>query len=279
MTDEEIKSLQDCLLGIFLEIKRLCDENGIRYMMAGGSLLGTIRHKGFIPWDDDLDIMMTRADYLLFRKAFKEAQRAGALSGYLLAEPLVSEEYYFKIPKLYKKDSDYTQINYMGNPRYNMAAVDIFIIEYMPESSLQRFFRALRFDCAFYASSFILDYIYPSPVIMEKCKKDEGLARYYQARRRIGAFFRKFRGIRHYIKVCLKTAEYDKKTGIMGIPCGISYKREIFRSSLFTEDGTGVFCGHEVRIPRNYDAYLSNLYGDYMKIPSEEDREIHTAYK
>ena len=69
----------------------------------------------------------------------------------------------------------------------------------------------------------------------------------------------------------------NKKTGYMGIPCGISYTGEVFRSEMFTELGTGTFCGYEVTIPKDYDGFLSHVYGDYMKMPPEEEREIHTV--
>ena len=279
MTDEELKDLQNCLLGIFLEFKKICDENGIKYMMTGGTLIGTIRHKGFIPWDDDVDVMMTRSEYLKFSKTFKALKNAGKLDKSLLAEPLESEEYYFKIPKLYKTDTDYFQIAYMGNHRYNMASIDIFILEYMPESSFVRFLRSLRFNTAFYASSFILDYLYPSDVIMEKCRVDDDLNRFYRARRRIGALFQHLGGIRHYIKVCIKLADYKKKTRYMGIPCDSSYTRTIYKAQMFTETVTGIFCGYEVSIPKDYDGFLKDIYGDYMKIPPEEEREVHTVCK
>ena len=275
--EKQIRALQESLLQIFLEIRQLCEENGIRYMMAGGSLLGTIRHQGFIPWDDDMDIMMTRAEYDKFRKAFESAKAEGRLKEYILAEPLKAEEYYFKIPKVYKTDTEYISLNYMGNPRYNMVAVDIFLIEYMPVSRLKRRLNAALFDFAFYASAFCLDYIYPSPVILEKCREEAGLKRYYDFRRRMGALFQRFFGIRFYLKVCQRLSYGPKESSLMGIPCGISYAREIFDRSLFSETDTGTFCGYEVSIPRRYEEYLTNLYGDFWQLPPEDKREIHTA--
>ena len=57
---------------MFKEIKEVFDKYEIDYMMSGGSLLGTIRHQGFIPWDDDIDLMMTRDEYIRFKKVFNE---------------------------------------------------------------------------------------------------------------------------------------------------------------------------------------------------------------
>lgn len=277
LSEEEIRQLQNCLLEMFLDIRQLCDDNGIRYMMSGGSCLGTVRHEGFIPWDDDIDLMMTRAEYKRFRAAFFKAQKSGLLTDYLLAEPLKSESYYFKIPKIYKKNTEYLQINYMGNPHYNMVSLDIFLIEYMPESRLIRAVRSAIFDFAFYASSFCLDDLYPSPVILEKCKTDPELRRFYRFRRSLGALFTHFGGIRFYLKVCSRLQSYPKKTSLMGVPSSRSYSREILDARVFTELASGTFCGYTVNIPRNYDAYLRNLFGNYMEIPPEDEREIHTA--
>ena len=63
LSEEESKALKQAILNIYKDVARLCDKHGLTYMMSGGTCLGAIRHQGFIPWDDDLDIMMPRKDY------------------------------------------------------------------------------------------------------------------------------------------------------------------------------------------------------------------------
>ena len=63
LTNQDIRALQLVLLEMYKDIAKLCDEEGITLFLGGGSCLGAVRHKGFIPWDDDLDLMLLRADY------------------------------------------------------------------------------------------------------------------------------------------------------------------------------------------------------------------------
>ena len=70
ISDEELRQLQACFLEIIKDIDRVCRENGICYMAAGGTALGSIRHQGFIPWDDDVDLLMPRPDLKRFLEIF-----------------------------------------------------------------------------------------------------------------------------------------------------------------------------------------------------------------
>lgn len=77
MKPDELRQLQMCELGILKEIKRVCEKHNITYYLSSGTLLGAVRHKGFIPWDDDVDIEMPYADYLKFLSVAQDELGSG----------------------------------------------------------------------------------------------------------------------------------------------------------------------------------------------------------
>lgn len=275
LDEEVLKKLQQELLKMFLDVKEVCDKNNIDYMLSGGTCLGAIRHKGFIPWDDDIDIMMLRSEYEKFAKIFK----AQYSEKYILTEPLKEKKYFSKMPKIYKKDTTYVEIPNAGIHGLDMIFIDVFIIENVPDSKLLRKITGKIYDFCFKGASVCIDYLYPSPVIEEKCKENKELNDYYKFRKRVGWIFSHFGGIYFWLRRCEKIAKKYKNTHYLGIPSGISYEREIFDEALYKELTEAEFCGYKVKIPADYDKYLSNLYGDYMQIPSVEKREMHVAYK
>lgn len=275
LNDEQLKELQNALLFMFLDVKKVCDDNNIDYMMSGGTLLGTIRHKGFIPWDDDIDIMMLRSEYekfkLVFAKTFKDK--------YILAEPLSDKRYVNKFPKIFKRDTKYIEIPYAGINDFDMLFIDIFIVENIPDSKVVQRIKSKIYNFAFKGASVCVDYLFPSPVIIEKAKINLEVSSYYNFRRKLGAIFSHIGGIYFYLRICERIARSKKQSKYLGVPSAISYEREILPREIFTKLTTGYFCGYEVKIPEEYDTYLSNLYGNYMEIPSKEKREVHVAYK
>ncbi|MGT2799454.1 LicD family protein [Streptococcus marmotae] len=274
--EETLKKLQAELLSVFLDIKKVCDEHQISYMMAGGSLLGTVRHQGFIPWDDDMDLMMLREDYEKFRDIFSQEFS----EKYLLAEPFFHEKYFYKMPKVYKKGTTYVEIANAGLKAFDMIFIDIFIIENLPESRLIRKLKGSLYNLAYKLSSVCIDYLYPSPAIEKAAGQHEEVTKYYRLRKRLGWLATHLGGIHFYLKICDKLARQKKNSQVLGLPSGISFEREVFPRDILTQTITGSFCGYEVNIPQQYDVYLSNLYGkNYMMIPPEEKREYHVAYK
>lgn len=276
LTPEETKTLQDVLFGILCDIDDVCKKHDIKYMLAGGTCLGAVRHKEFIPWDDDVDLIITRENYIKLRKYFNEE-----LSGkYILAEPFVTEGYFFKMPKLYLKGSEYTEIPWAGVPGFNMIYVDIFIIDYLPESEFVRKIRGTIYDFALKAASLCIDSKYPSPIILEKSKNYPEVKRYYDFRRKWGTFFSLFFGMKFYLFIVKNLGSSKKATNIMGIPSsGNGYSREILPCEDYINTQTVMFCGREFSVPANVTAYLKHLYGDtYMQVPPEDKREYHVAY-
>ena len=272
-SDEQIELLHKTLFDMLMDIKRVCEKHDITFLLSGGSMLGAVRHKGFIPWDDDLDIMMLRSEYVKFRQAVL-SEMTGK---YDLVEPL-DGKYTNKKPKLFLKNSVFTEVVYAGLPsEYRRVFIDIFIIEDIPASASKRKFIGKIYDFAFHASSFIGDYKYPSPIILEKGKTDEDVRKYYASRRRMGGLLNVFFGMRFYLKICSKLDHCKKETGIVGVPSAISYNREVFEKKLFTDLIDVEFNGEMFKIPSDNDAYLKNLYKDYMRLPPEKDRVVHSG--
>lgn len=128
-TFEEYKQT---VLELMKRIHRICEENDVRYTMAFGTLLGAVRHQGFIPWDDDVDICMPREDYDRFAKAFTSSD-----GRYYILDSKNSVYYYNNMPRA----CDGSMILKLSGKEniYNLGAfVDIFLLDCWPEAEAER---------------------------------------------------------------------------------------------------------------------------------------------
>ena len=275
LTDEQLKKLQQELLEMLVDVKTVCDKYGIDYMLCGGTTLGAVRHRGFIPWDDDADLMMLRKEFERFKNVF-----CNEFPGkYELVEPLSDPLYVSKMVKIFKKGTSFVELPTAGVGGPDMIFLDLFLIENVPAPGWKRSLKALIYNTAFRAASVCIDYRYPSPPILEKCRTDPELRRYYTLRRTLGFFFSLFGKIPFYLKICESLAKQDRETDWLGIPSDSGYTDRIFPRELFTTLVEIPFCGHLMKVPKDYDTYLIGEYGDYMQIPPPEKREYHSAFK
>ncbi|MBR2523990.1 MAG: LicD family protein [Clostridiales bacterium] len=272
---EKLERLHKELLAMLLDVKAVCDKNGIDYMLYAGSLIGAIRHKGFIPWDDDIDLMMLRKEAMRFIKCFREEFP----DKYVIYEPLDSSTYIYKMIKIYKKGTTFIEVPFSGVPGPNMLFLDVFLIENVPASPFVRKIKGKVYETAFRAASLCVDYKYPSDLIMSKFDQSEDLKKYYNYRRRWGRFFNFFGGMKFYIKICEKLGNQKKVTGYMSLVSDFSYGWLTFPSKMYEEVIETDFEGYQIKIPKDYDGFLTCLYGDYMTIPEESKRRYHVAYK
>lgn len=263
---DEMKKIE---LNTLKEIHRICEEQGLRYSLAGGTLLGAIRHGGFIPWDDDVDLMMPRPDYNKFIEYCMNHETAFRL---ICTE--TEEGYGYIFAKAV--DPRTSVIEHNGNRGHvDMGVfVDIFPIDGLANDletakknyNKKRFPRELliAYNWTHYFRSKTRSIIY-EPIRLAFYL----LSRFTKPRKLIGKIQKQY-----------PPAAFEKYDYVCSI--GGAYRtKEIMRKEVYLEYTELEFEDCRFKAVRNYHEYLSGIYGDYMKLPPEEKRVTHhtfTAY-
>ncbi len=255
MTQAEVKSFRKVELDMLSCIDSISKKLGIRYFLIGGSLLGAIRHKGFIPWDDDIDIGMLRMDYELFMSKAAEFLP----SYYFLQNYNTDKEYYLNFAKIRDSRTTFREISVNHLKINHGVYIDIFPIDYADNK--KNFFRKIKrnllttlvstvfnvkgvkYTWLQWTKVFIAKLIWGSP-------KDAVKA----------------------LDIISKSNEPSEK---MGNLFGAWGSREIMDSSIFQEIDYYEFENLILPGIKNYDRYLKNVYGDYMQLPPLEKRISH----
>ena len=271
VTDEDISRLHGIYLGFLKDLDSFCTANQISYALGGGSMLGAIRHKGFIPWDDDLDITMTREDFDRFAK----------LSGsfvpdrYYLKKP-GDKGYIFHWPKIYIKGVLFSELlSTEDSPRDLF--VDVFIVEDLTDNKLARKVRGiissfylLACSCSRVRAcrSYCLPHMANSPDVRKEIDK----------RAHIGLIF----ACRKIEKWCSKADRFfgshkDPGSKDIVIPSGARhFWGEIYPREVLTLTRKVPFEDITVNVPLYAEKYLEQRYGkNYMEIPPKTERAKH----
>lgn len=263
MNEKDLKKLHELLVMLSEEVKRICNDNGIKYSLTGGSMIGAVRHKGFIPWDDDMDIAMLREDYDKFLKAC-ETQLGPAFEIQTMDN---DPNYFIGFAKIILKDTYLVQYCHEKTKQKKGIYVDIFPLDNVPadvkerkkqkqktyllikmlarkgkagiedKSSLLKFvfFHLIDFVNVFFSMKYLKSKLYEN-MTKFNCQKTElvcNMSGYYG---------------------------YDKET---------TYRKYFENTMVVPFENT------EFSIIKEYDKYLRNVYGDYMKLPPKEKRRTH----
>ncbi|MDK6972691.1 MULTISPECIES: LicD family protein [Streptococcus anginosus group] len=262
-----LTKVQELEFGILQFIKKVCDENQIRYYLAYGTLIGAVRHKGFIPWDDDIDIMMPRKDYKKLLAILNEQQHPY----YKLISADTDKRFQVPLPKIVDTRTLLVQDYDIIEPVPLGVYVDIFLMDGAGDDyhiAVQHYDEAFKLYRYWKKSRLKL-----APSSMSKLK---GLLRWLK-----NLPF-KMRGSRHYIqKLTEHNSQYDfdKSLYIATYETGTSdAKKCIFRYDKFGVGHFLEFNGELFQVPQDYDNILKSEYGNYMILPPKEKQVSHHSY-
>ena len=238
-----LRNFQLQLLDNLKYFDAICKENGIRYWLSSGTCLGAIRHGGFIPWDDDIDVEMLREDYLKFEKVFKDDDK-------FVLQTYKNDLYYTQpFPKLRSRNLIVEEGSGVADRNYKGLFLDVFIMESSP--------RCFATFCHFLVGSM--------RHLGFKIKKRNAVtdALYWI--------------IKHFVYGLIAISRLfclfsDKN--ILRHTLGTGLERKTRRKDFIFPLTTVQFEGIDVPVPGNYHGYLQRMFGDYMKIPNLDT--IHT---
>lgn len=272
LTDEEVRKLRLTFLETYKDLAKCCDNHNLTLMLIGGTVIGAVRHKGFIPWDDDLDVAMPREDFEQLKLIFE--QELG--DKYILSSPNYKGNANNRFPMMLVKDTLFVEAGNNPEAEVSKIKIDIFIIENIPSFAPARYLKGLCCTALMFMASNAETYENQDPFFKQYiCKTKEG-RKVYKRRLKLGRLF-SFFDFQQWMNIVDRACQYKKKTNLMGIPTGRGhYFGEIRPSKTFVPVSKGVFEGLEVNLPGDPHDYICNLYGaDYMKLPPVEKRERH----
>ena len=253
INSDELRSIQ---LDLLEKTAAFCEKNGLRYFLCGGTLIGAIRHKGFIPWDDDIDIAMPRPDYDQFVKAFNHPDNY-----YQVANLETNPDYAYAFAKVYDNRTIMNQLHYPGDSFG--VNIDVFPADGVKETAqihkimiLRKFLNTKKAN--YYHRTLSKKIINTLGKILLLPFSAHTIATWMD------------KVARKYSFGSLPMA------GVIANPVGLG---EMVDKSVFDSDVYREFEGRKFRVPVGYDTWLRSIYGDYMQLPPEEYRVTHHTFE
>lgn len=263
--DFDSKEIQRLSYEILKFFKEICDNNGITYYLAYGSALGAIRHHNFIPWDDDIDVYLTRSGLKKLEKVLGRKKHGN----YKLLTVNLDSRYDLPLPKIIDTRTKLIQSNHF-KPRMLGVYIDIFVLDNVPcDMNVRKSF----FDELKKAENRWVFFNY------NPCERSKISRMIHYCFNLVGYIL----NISHfYAKRIDKIAQRYSSSNYSSVS-NLTYEvygreKEVLESGVF---GDGVYCmfgDYSFRVPKNYDLYLKTMYGNYTELPPIEKQISHHSF-
>lgn len=268
MNKLELTEIKQCGFEVLCAVEQVCRENGIRYSLTGGTLLGAVRHQGFIPWDDDIDLMMPRPDYDRFIAIVK----AGDYGFDLHCVETDGREYWYPFAKACHRKTVLKEQGVQETKVPLGVYVDIFPVDGAGNSASGAKLRTMVFQFLHGLKTTSNWTCYHR----SKLRK-----RYYEPARYVCYLLSRLLGrelIDRMLDRFLRAKSFET-SAFAGRLVGDFGSREILPKDLFTSYGEVSFEDRKFAAVSDSDAFLRALYGDYMQLPPEEKQVTHHEFE
>lgn len=265
MSENNIKKLQKIDLEILKKVLKIFDKYNLSYYILGGTMLGAIRHKGFIPWDDDIDLGMPRKDYENFLLVAPDELK----DGLKIINYRTNPEYTYYITRVLDTNSKVVELRYSFQNKTTYAAIDIFPLDGTPNNKILRKMFILR--VLMHRAMMALHYK-DTIIINAKRNLFEKIFLKMITKLPTDKFFNAYKQKEIIDKLLKKYNMFDSKYS--GNIMGAYRDLEIVPTKYYGKKHFE-FENLKLRgIEKSHD-YLKHLYGNYLKLPQVEDRKIH----
>ena len=272
-TDEQMTRQKALILMIYRDVSAVCRKHGLTLLLGGGSALGAVRCGGMIPWDDDIDLMLPRADYETLKTVFdrelgeKYRMQAPNAPGHEISNLYM---------KIILRGTKRLEIQKIGAPGEHGLWVDVFPIEYEPENPFVRAVKGFFTDALAYLAVSNYLYRFSNPEVRAYMAGSRAARRNDRLRRALG-FLTSWADYRTLYNLFDRVSRGKRRTGVVTVPTGIRhYAGETHPARDYFPPAKARFEGEAALVPGDPRAYLEKLYGaDYMTPPPPEKRERH----
>lgn len=260
-TTFEVKELQNYAFDTLCEFDKFCRENNLKYFLAEGTLLGAVRHNGFIPWDDDVDVLMPREDY----DRFIELSCLNPSEKYVLDAFETNPKHWTICSKLLMKNECRFELKRLKGIALSTApGIDVFALDTVPDVDTAytigkkiRYYRVLLWLKTGYSH----DYSTTKWKILK-----------------VLSYFYSVKGLHHKLQKLMKMHNNSSNSYCVNYGSLYDAKREIFPVEYFSSTVEMNFEGKKFPVPNEYGKVLENVYGDYKKLPSFSKRFPKHSY-